>query len=95
MKFEIKGLTRGSQLDKFRSNWVDFTAHENKILMDDGRVSPAQLLMINVFCGFNEGYQGADTMTISTNGPAQYELEALFRARGRALAALMQVVRDS
>ncbi len=92
MKFEAKGLRKGPDLDEFRNNWVKFTSQENGMILKDSRVSSAQLLVINLFCGADEAYAGksGSELVLSTNGPAQGELEALFRGRGRALAFLLQ-----
>ena len=90
MKFEMRGIEQGPMLDQFKSDWIDATVHENKIILDDARISPAQVLVINLFCGNDKAYEKADDLTITTFGAAQHELEALFRARGRALAGLLQ-----
>ncbi len=90
MKFNIKGIKQGPELERFKDNWIRFTIHENKIILDDAKISPVQLLVINMFCGNDKGYEKADDMSIHTFGAAQGELEALFRARGRALAAMFE-----
>lgn len=90
MKFDMQGIEQGPMLDQFKSDWIDATIHENQIILEDARISQAQLLVINLFCGNDKAYEKADDMIITTNGSAQHELEALFRARGRALAGLLQ-----
>lgn len=90
MKFDIQGVTHGSQLEQFQTDWVGLTIEENSVILGDARISQAQLLAINVFCGNDKAYQKADEMTITSIGPAQSEMEALFRARGRALAMFFQ-----
>ena len=92
MKFSVHGVDQGPGLDQFKAEWIAATIHENHIIMGAGekRISSAQLLVINLFCNNDEGYARADDMTITSNGPCQAELEALFRARGRALTGLFQ-----
>lgn len=90
MKFNIKGITQGPGLERFKKDWICFTIQENKMILDDAKISPVQLLVINMFCGHDKGYECTDDMSVSTFGAAQGELEALFRARGRALAAMFE-----
>lgn len=89
MKFAMKGLVKGQKLETFHQEWFRFTAHENRILFGRDFVSPAQVLVMDLFCGVDEPYENSGEMVISTTEPAQAELEALIRARGRALAAAM------
>lgn len=90
MKFDMNGIREGADVDKFQSDWIAFTSQENKFLLNDGRVSSSQLLVIHMYCGNIQQYEKSEFMAISSNGPAQTELEALIRARGRALAVLIQ-----
>ena len=91
MKFEPQGVNRGSRgLDVFQTDWIGLTIEENRMILGEAKISPAQLLVINCFCGNDKAYTDTDDMVIGTIGPAQAELEALFRARGRALAQLFQ-----
>jgi len=90
MKFEIKGIAQGPGLEKFKKNWIENTVHENGIMLGKCKISTAQLLVINMFCGHDKAYEKTDDMVISTYEAAQGELEALFRGRGRALATLFQ-----
>lgn len=91
MKLDIQGLTHGSsRLEQFQTDWIGLTIEENSMIFNFAQISSAQLLVINVFCGNGVAYEKADDLTIATLGPAQAELEALFRARGRALAMFFQ-----
>ena len=86
MNFAIKGIEKGPKMAAFHREWFAFTAHENMTMFRKDFVSPAQVLVIDLFCGEDEPYENSGEMTIWSNEPAQAELEALFRARGRALA---------
>lgn len=91
MKLDIQGITHGSsRLEQFQTDWTGLTIEENGMIFGTAQISTAQLLVINVFCGNAIAYEKADDMTIATLGPAQAELESLFRARGRALAMFFQ-----
>jgi hypothetical protein len=90
MKFDIAGVEPGKELEQFQTDWVGLTIEENSMILGVGQISRAQLLVINLYCGNDKAYRDPDNCVITTIGPAQSELEALFRARGRALAMFFQ-----
>lgn len=90
MKFNIQGIVHSPAMDQFQADWIGLTIKENEIILGVGKISKAQMLVINIFCGNDKPYEKADDMVITTIGGAQPEMEALFRARGRALAQLFQ-----
>ncbi len=95
MKFEPKGIFVGPELDEFRNIWEKYTGEESAVLSGTNvsTVSGMQLIVIHMFTGCNKHTE--DTMcensVIATDLPAQMELEALFRARSRALAYMFQL----
>ena len=93
MKFDIINIDPESPiLEKFRHRWIELTIDENTKLVASTimGISPAQELVINLFCGHDEAYSddninGVDLVICSTL-PPQMELEALFRERNMVLA---------
>ena len=91
MKFEPVGVIQGEAMDKFRDLWIIFTGQENgylsKVFKD---VSPMQRMIIDMTTGKSEPYANSEDMVIVGQLPAQMEVEALVRARSRALAVMLQ-----
>ncbi len=97
MIFKINGILKGPELDAFRILWTDYTEAENEYLTNGGndKVSSAQQFVIDLFTGHEGPYTSvpvnmnqAET-ELEAVLPAQMELEALFRARSRALAGML------
>lgn len=95
MIFKINGIVKGPELDEFRALWTEYTELENGYLTSKARceASSAQLFVIDLFTGYDEPYVEdnlceADHL-LETILPAQMELEALLRARARALAEML------
>ena len=95
MIFKINGIAKGPELDAFRNLWADYTEAENGYLTGQVTrgVSSAQQFVIDLFTG-DDGPYVEDDMNqadreLETVLPAQMELEALFRARSRALAEML------
>ncbi len=91
MIFQPVGVVQSETMTKFRDLWVIFTGQENaylsKIFKD---VSPMQHMIINMTTGKFEPYKDSDDLVIAGQLPVQMELEALFRARSRAMAVMFQ-----
>ncbi len=99
IRFDIQGVSPGAKTEfqDFKTKWAEYTSHENRMMGNSRKVSTAQFFVMDLFCGLDEMYVGfpQDTgdspevwLTLSTISPPQVELEALFRARNRALAEL-------
>ena len=87
MRLSIIGVkTDAPELLQFHKEWKVATARENVLLNLDpsGRLSALQEFTIDLFCGFI-----ADPLpeVLSSDRPAQIEMEALQRGRQLALAA--------
>ena len=89
MKFDIKGIEKGSEeLKQFREQWIAALFAENKSIFGKEAISTAQLLVIDLFCGYDEPYRIAERhgeLLVDSINPAQAEFEALSRARNVAL----------
>jgi hypothetical protein len=74
-------------LHEFRNRWLKFTAEENFLLgakPGDSGLSELQSIVIDLYCGQHIVCSSMPTAKLL----GQVELEALFRARGRALAEM-------
>ena len=89
MKFDIQDVQAGEELTEFRNEWIGLTLEENKILSGKEFISTAQMLVINLYCQNMAPYRTDNpdaTLMFESVAPGQMELEALNRARNRALA---------
>lgn len=93
MRFKINGLIDGPELDEFRGLWKSMTTEENNYLRGDEKhhnISTAQQLVVDLYTGNERPYlDAAADREIIAMLPAQMEMEALFRARSRALAEML------
>ena len=89
MIFDIQDVQAGEELTEFRNEWTRLTLEENKILSGKEFLSTAQMFVINLYCQNAAPYQTDNpdaTYMFESVAPGQMELEALNRARNRALA---------
>lgn len=103
MKFNITGVPLGDQNNEFRTLWIQHTMVENQHLykhshraalrhQDVYRLSTAQMLVIDIYTGNEEPYGEDEDLwghDVEVELGVNLELEALFRARGTALAEML------
>ncbi len=96
MKFDIKGIDPSHpDVQAFREEWIQLTRDENGLLSGGRYMSGLQKMVIDLCCGYDSPYMlinptSFGEMVISSDYPPQQEMEALFRARNRALANALQ-----
>ncbi len=86
MKTNMTGMDPDApEMKQFREEWIKFTGQENQYLSgQEIGISSAQLATIHLWTG------ASVPVTIENKLDPQAELEAVFRARSRALAAAFQ-----
>lgn len=92
MIFDVKYVDPDSPLTKrFRERWIELVGEENEYLSRKAQIktknaSPMQVFVVNTFTGLQPpNEEGVEEVLVGVL-PAQMELEAIFRARSRALA---------
>ncbi len=91
MRFDPKGIVRDETTQEFHTQWTLFTQEENGYL-SGGKVltiSAMQQMTVDMYTGYDTNYHDAPDV-VSGSMPSQMELEAVFRARSRALAVMIQ-----
>lgn len=102
MRFDIKGIEPSHpDVERFRKDWLGLIIEENHLINgpeDSGELSTGQLFIVNLCTGRDGDYRDSapfkvneDEHVITMVRPPQAEMEAIFRARNRALANFLSV----